>query len=391
MSITPYIPEELTHTYTWRTSIYTSRNGYEQRVALAQEPRQHFSVGYLADSDEIIQQWRFEFLINLDIDWEFPLWGEAVGITTAVTAGGTTVLADYSLMDSELGSKMLLLHQDGVTYEIFTVLSRTLTTVTIFSGTFVNSFPLGSVIVPIEFMLIDNNSGYSAMAVNAARLSVNFLAREAREVEAVGAVALSTFNSKPVLDRRHKALDDQDVFNEKIERIDFGGRVQLESLQTRASITNSRSYISRGDDDRQWWKLFMSTVKGMWKSFYCPTYRPDMSVHTQPSVGGTTFKIYDDATVAGGWEFSPAHQNLAVSTADGDTQYVTINQFGTVDNGDGTHTVQFSPALTATTLGSTVTNVSFLELVRLGSDSVGVSYFQDNREVTLSIRTIPIA
>lgn len=400
MSILTLAPEALVQEYEWTTDLVVSRNGNEQRIALRQIPRQTFKVNYLADSDEEIQYWKVTLSRDLNAQWSFPLWHEAVQITAPVTALDVTVFADFTLMDDELGDPvMLILHPDGETHEKFIpVLPRLADEAPLAAGSFANDYPLGSVVIPIEGCFIDNNSSYAAMTNKAATLSLNFVAVNYRAVDGKGAAAIPTHTpdavlrpgapTLPLLERRPTSTNAPSVFNENIERIDFGGKIELRTVEDDAKIVNGRQYHSDGLAERQFWKSFINTIRGQQKSFYTSTYRPDMTIVVQPAIGGTTFIVKDDALVAVFWENKDSHSELSIQTADGTTQLVTIDPALTVDNLDGTHTVAFQPALTATPLGSTVEVVSFLELVRLGTDTVSVEYGQVSRQVNLSVRTI---
>ena len=400
MSILTLGPETLVQEYQWLTDLIVSRNGNEQRVALRQIPRQVFKVTYLADSDEEIQYWKSALSDDLSRTWNFPLWHEAVQITAPVTASDVTVFADFTLMDDELGISMVILHPDEVTHEVFfPTLPRLAAEAPLASGSFDNSYPIGSRVIPIEECIINNNSSYAAMTVNAATLSLEFVARTYNALDGKGAAAIPTHTpdvtlrpgapTVPLLDRRPSSTNAPSVFNEKIERVDYGGIVELFAVaDVAAKIVNGRQYLSTGLLERQFWKKFINTIRGQQKSFYTSTHRPDMTIVNQPDIGGTSFTVLDDAPVADFWEDLDSHSELSLQTADGDTQLVTIDPVLTVDNFDGTHTVEFLPALTATSLGSTVDVVSFLELVRLGSDIVSVEYGHVSRKVNLSVRTI---
>jgi hypothetical protein len=388
VSIVTKGPEAIRQRIIWRTDVITSRNGSEQRIALRIVPRQQFSVGYLADSDEEVQYWKFELVRNLDSSWTLPLWAESEKITMAVTAGDNTVDADFSLMDDAFSLIFLILHPNGETYEVFSISGRSATTATRLAGTFSDDFPLGSVLIPIESSFVQNNSGYSPLRNNAARLTVDFVSKTNRTLEAKGADPLTVYNTRVVLEKCPLDEASKQIFSQNLERLDFGGKIQIKSVQSFANIDNGRSYTSLGKLDRQNWKAFLDAVRGQQKSFYTPTYRHDMTVLTQPSVGGLTFIVDDEANAAGGWENIESHLHLAIETADGDTQYKEMDLTTTVDNLDGTHTVGLTTGLTATVDGSTINKVSFLELCRLGSDTVEIDHFHTHRIVKLPLRTI---
>lgn len=381
------IPESFTQTYEWMTRIITGIDGTEQRVALRTIPRQTFNVKHLADSEETIQNWKYMFASSLlSSGTSLPLWAEAEGATA--TASGSTATGDFSFMDDSLvDSSVMMMHPDGVTHETKFVLSKNATTITI-TGSWDNTYPEGSVIVPIELVYVENNSGYSPAIQNVAVVDVLATSKINRALSGEGSASLSIYNSKVVLDKQYQPGGNE-IFSKRLERLDFGHKIAIDFVQTRANIVSGRSYTSRGRADRQWWKLFLQTVKGAQKSFYTSTHRDDMTVTIQPSASGSTFRVRDDATVAGGWEHLSSHKHLALEMADGATLYKEIETVNTVDNQDGTHTVSVTSAFpSAPDDQHTITKVSFLELVRLASDKVEIDHYHENRVVKLPIRTI---
>lgn len=394
MSWITHIPDKLVVAYGWTTDILIARSGVEQRIALRQSPRTEIAMEFLSDSYEDTQQWRYEMFSALDDAWFVPMWAEAEKITEAITPGAALVKADFTLMDDTLGSNgttssMMLLHPNGVTYEIHDFsLPRSATQASLATATVVNTYPLGSTIVPVEECYIDNNSGYASESVNAAHVSVKLIAKYNNLLVGKGAVALPEYQGVPVLDKRPISHNAQDTFWENISRLDFGHKVQLKSEQGRSNIASQRKYKISTREDRQWFKLFLATVTGRQKTFYCSTFREDMTVVSQPTVGGSTFTVSEASSVADGWKFSGAHQSLSIETADGVTQYRTLYGDGTVDNGNGTHTVYVTTPFTGTSDGSTIVKVSFLELVRMQADEVRLTYDHDGSIIDLPVRTI---
>lgn len=389
------IPEAIIQEYEWMTRIIMSYDGTEQRIALRTIPRQTFKVDHLADSEETIQSWKYLFVSTLlSSGIALPLWAEAESVTA--TTGGAIATGDFSFMDDSLAvatTQILIVHPDGETYETQTISSKTATEITI-TSTFANTYPVGSVIVPLELVYVDNNSGYTPHIVNAATVSINAVAITNKVITGEGAPALSTYNSKVLLDKKYQPGGNE-TFTKRIDRLDFGHKIAQDFEQLYSNVVSGRSYISRGREDRQWWKLFLQTVRGAQKAFYTSTHRHDMTVTTQPGASGTSFQVDDSASVASGWENITSHTHMAFEMADGTTLYKQMDVgANTFDNGNGTHTVGVTAAFPAdgggpdVTLPHTIVKVSFLELVRIASDTVEIAHFHDHRVVSLSLRTI---
>lgn len=386
MSLLTLKPDSLQETLSFKTDIITSRNGTEQRIALRTSPRKKYAMSFLADSDEEIQYWKYALASELSSElWQLPLWGEAEELTSPVTAGDTTVQADFTLMDDTLGTQFLLIHPNETTLEVLFFSGRTATTATRISGTFSDDFPMGSLLVPVERSYTENNSAYSAFVVNAAKMSVVMTPATHRVAGGKGATPITQYNGRNVLDQYPLNSGGKEIFSHNRAKLDFGGVVQIESVQDYANITSSRLYKSSGNADRQWWKLFLSSVNGPQKAFYCSTYRHDMTVTSQPAVGGTTFGV-SPSSAAEGWDDTTSHRHLAISTADGAVQYKEVDPATTTDS-----SITITTGLVGGAAGSTILKVSFLELVRIASDNIDIEYKTDNtRLIPLTLRTIQL-
>lgn len=387
-------PDGLVERLEWKTDILTSLNGSEQRISYRKYPRRIFTHSYIPDSDEEVQNWKYYFAKAMSGVYLVPLWGEAMKVTAAVPAGGTTVSGDYSRLDDTLGngtSYFLLVSPDGGTSESFYSTTRTTTLVTRSVGTHDNAYPVGSWIVPMEYCFTENGGSYQPFAVNAAQLDVVFTMREYYELEGKNPTThvFTTHNGKLVLDIRPLGDSQKETFWENMERIDYGNVIEVLSIQSVANINSARQYISKGDEDRQWWKAFLNQIQGQRKSFYAPTYKEDLTVTVQPTQGGSNFTVKTTSGLTANvwWENIQSHKNLAIFTVDGAMQLKEVHP-DTVNNGDGTVTVELTTGLTNTADGSTIESVSFLELVRLGSDTVEIEHRPTHRVVSLLLRTI---
>lgn len=390
MPIASQAPASLRQTMSWKTDVLKSFDGSEQRISIVRNPRSSYGVGYLEDSDAGIQFWKYELTFESGgTKWFLPLWGEILPLSAPVTASDTVVNCDFSETDTALGQWGMLLHLNGSSELILGDTStRTDSTMTLSSGSILNDYPLGSYWLPVESVFVRTDPGYRENVRATAVVSVVFDLQHHKLVEGYGSSALATYLGRPVLDVHPDFIGSNEVFTQRVSRTDYGGKVRVSSGENSSHSGLTRRYRYTENSQRQWWKLFLSTVKGQQGSFYTSTYREDLTLTTQPAQGSTAMVVSDSSRVAGGWENLLGHQDLALTTADGDVQYVRIDLAGTVDNGNGTHTIEFTPALTNTPLGSTVNKISFFELVRLASDEVVFDYLSTHRLVTLSTRTV---
>ncbi len=179
---------------------------------------------------------------------------------------------------------------------------------------------------------------------------------------------LTTFAGRAIWDRGVKVDGAaNDSMQSMSETLDFGG-LPFSTGMTSVPDWGRDVKIEgrRASVEFQWFKLFLSTVQGAWKSWWLPTYRADL-VWISSAAGTVTVDSAGEPSV-----WWPNHQtHVMILQASGAITYARVT--ACVDNGDDTSTLTIvDEADVAITLsGSAVTIVSWLELVRL-EDSGGV-------------------
>lgn len=202
----------------------------------------------------------------------------------------------------------------------------------------------------------------------------------------IGAV-VATFASRPVWDRRVDVMSlAPDSLQSMTEAQDLGG---LPFIAGQASVPDwgrSLVLVRELGGEWQWIKKFLDTVKGRFKSFWLASWRPDL-VYVSKAAGSVTVTSGENAGDVFAWW--PQHRTyLQIWQADGTLTYVRIT--AAVDNGNGTVTLTIVDAADAavTLSGSAVSMVSWLELVRLESDEVTVTFSDFNFAVSLTARVV---
>ncbi len=178
---------------------------------------------------------------------------------------------------------------------------------------------------------------------------------------------LNTYAGKPVYDR---GLDNpgtiSDSLHSMVQLVDMGG-VPASFGESSVPDWGRDIIIERAvGAEWQWLKAFLYAVRGSCKSFWLPSWRPDMAYSSRATVSGVTV-----LTVSGGapTTWYPLHRDsLQLVRDDGTVTYVGIT--GVIDMGDGTSQVTLDVLLSV----AAVTKISWLELCRLESDEVAVQF-----------------
>jgi hypothetical protein len=151
-------------------------------------------------------------------------------------------------------------------------------------------------------------------------------------------------------------------------------------------ISGQREYVIRSRQELQFFKLFLDTVAGQSKPFYCPSFREDLRVAVQPEQGSFQFDIFSEEQYAQDWYGSDAHKTLMLTTADGARQPRKVTS--AVDNQDGTTTIIVDTPLPDTVLGSTIASIEYMPKVRLGEDKVTFTHYGAYSKLELNIKTV---
>lgn len=195
--------------------------------------------------------------------------------------------------------------------------------------------------------------------------------------------SVTTFAGKPVYDRK---LDNKETVGDSMNAMN-----EVLSLGAVPFSVGTAFYPDWGrqiDFDRiestewQWFKKFLGTVKGRAKSFWLPTWRIDMVYVSRVTVGGVSVVTVSGGDIAA-W-FPAQRSKLQIQQADGTIVYATIASI--VTNADDSADLTLSVLLTS----SAVTMMSWLDLCRLESDEVQVTFDSISYRATLQARAIQV-
>jgi hypothetical protein len=368
--------------YVWRTSILKSWNGYERRVAMLDKPREDYTLGFEL-GNTALQGIRGRLLTSPDGVCLVPVLPEALTVFGLSGADVTVSASALALVDwAVAGQRVVLLNGD--TFEEHTLQSAGGSTITI-EATPTGSFPAHvSAIAPLAHVILEDGQGVARFRVNGGRYELAGRGLFVGGTFGTGAAAFSTLTvqsvARNIVTQRPLAPGlAQEQSAAGIEVLDFGGARDVEWSRTAGDLVRSYDFLITDDADRQWWKAFLYAARGRQAAFLMPTWGDDLRVHTNPS--GTTLRIYDEPEYAATWFPSLAHRQLQLVATDGTIHYRTVT--AAADLGDGTQALTLGATLTAT-----LASVSFLELVRLQSDTVGIEWSGSTGRLQLTVQTI---
>lgn len=357
----------------WQTVVTRLYDTTERRVALASRPFEELVHSYQLSDDEA-RYLRADLArapaarrhVVMPIHQMTVTVSAPIGAT--VVTVGTTTLSDCL----EPGRGVLLINKPTRAFHYAEVVSTTSSTITLSQATVIEFPMMASVIVPLAICTVAHPVQFSRHPEG---LTIAAIRARSYYVDAsmgAGAAALTTYDGKVVLDFRVPAQSGTapEETNAEVDFIGYGGPQEsyFADPGDGAQGVNQREVQLTIPDPatRQRLRLFLATVVGRQKAFLLPTYRPDLAVAIQPTI--------DEMVVHGNYYSGvtdllgrATYERLMLTFEGGSTGYWTV--IGAVDNGNGTETLLLNADVDTGVLGDVV-KVSFLELVRLGTDEV---------------------
>ncbi len=169
-----------------------------------------------------------------------------------------------------------------------------------------------------------------------------------------------------------------------IELTDMGGQLLMTPAQSYADFGRELLYTAKTDADRQYVKAFHGAVRGRQKSFLLPTNKPDL-VAVTPAIASSVLVVHGNVAgfgdYAGDWFGSAAQAHLQILYTSGAVDYVTVSF--ALDNHDGTESLQLDRVITGT-----IRTISFLEVCRLDTDAIVVTYQDGTGSTKLPVRVV---
>ncbi len=358
------LPTRLEVTWTCPTDVPTAYDGSDgHRASLLTLPTVRYR-GSFALLDAEIQTVEQVMATDLSGAYELPLAHEATPALVAITGTGVTVDATYCDWIA-VGRRVLVVAPSGsYTAAIAAASGGSLT---------IDASPPATCpartthVYPLEPVLLDDGPTGRRWPVAAGEWSWTGRQQTDRAIGAAGAT-LTTFGSKVVLDRRPLGQGNGQHLG-GLRWLEAGGKAESLTAWARSRLRRDGSWAIRGAADRQWAKALIAACRGRRAAFLRPTWRPDLTLYSQPAGAASSIRVVEDFAAL--WGGDLARQRLQLEYADGSVGYFAIS---TTSAGAGYTQLNLGSALPSSIPGGSVRVVSFLETVRLDDDAVTLTY-----------------
>lgn len=384
--IIPLEPEStIIETLEWKTNVIRNRDGSEQRIALRPRPRRslRLSLVILDDAERKLLYDKFYRTAALPVI--VPAYQYQSRLKAKTVIGDNRVFTNPRRADLRVGEDVLIRTRSGETflYEIETVASDHVVVTTAFS----QELPAGSIVCGA---FSGRYQGRPVLSMNSrsgkAEISVLLDTPRAAVAWPDHSATIPTLAGKPLLLRRPLANGQADeTFDAGVEVTDNEtGAPVYYSPFSQAFIEGGRSYLVQSlldQDDLEFWRAFLDTIKGQQKTFFTPTYREDL-VWRESEPLLLSAIVVEGNSYASQYAESPAYRQLEIETSAGTFQ-VSVNA---VENLGGATRIFFSSPIPGDVTDATVTRVSYVMLVRLATDVVTLTHQPTHTTVDLTLR-----
>lgn len=283
----------ITETWTWRTSVFRSYSGNEERRSYSPSPviTQQFSALSLAPED--FQQLRAILEVSPEAAFAVPLF-QYYDVTRELTPQGSSRLYfSPSRLNLSVGQEIMIVPNENDNRD-----AAVHTVTELFSDGCEIDPPLGAdldfsyTISPVvSCRLSSNASTDNAPAYNRTSFSFVSLTRGRNFVRDGNTQTLPTIDGDPLLLRRISDDGAQDTYNSGLTVIDnaLAPPVIFKTDIPRKSFEVSfRARRELSSDDFDYWRKFFDTVRGQWRAFCIPTWRDDGTI----TISGSTVTVY---------------------------------------------------------------------------------------------------
>lgn len=270
----------------WGTDVIPKKGGTEQRPSFRKNPRQLFEFVYFVDDSSVEQPTLENFLF----DWQantfgIPIWHEEQPITSAITAGATTIEVDTTeYSDFRVGGLVFLLDEttSPVTFEVLSISAVNPTSV-ITDSPIANSYPLTPIpasAMPLVPAITNGLARGSRFLNNASTVSLPFLVVDNDVPSALADLsAFSSFGGKLLIDGYNfpGGSNSAETFQMQLTVFDNGtGNVSQSSAWDRHKRASSWHVIV-GTQQGLWeHRQMLHAIRGRQTSFYLIRSRSDL-------------------------------------------------------------------------------------------------------------------
>lgn len=352
------------------TDITRSTNGKEQRIRVRNYPRQTFDYHFKFDHEER------RFFETFLYKWQpqtfgVPIWSEVKRLTAAVSAGATTLYFNNDYADFRAGGQ-LILWKDYQTYDALQIDTVSVGSLTVTSAVS-RDYPVRTRVMPLRTGITKQEVTGDKHPVNLSEHTIKFHVVD-NEVDIGSTAAFSTHNGKVMFDDGNWISRGTltDTMKNVVHHIDnlTGSPIQF-SNWVNSHFISSKGFFCRNPQATWEMRQVLHALAGPQKSFYLPTFMPDVVVNGPLTILGTTMDI-EHIRYADFINGNEPNKSLYIVLNDG--TIITRQVVSAIEVDSTTERLTVDVAWDSTILAADIRSVSFLRLCRFTEDSFEIHH-----------------
>lgn len=372
----PEVP--ITETWQYSTIYNTSENNTERRACLREWPRVQLSHMYVIEDNTDYRLFRGYMFAQRYTNFYIAQHSQAVFLTTAAAYGEIVINVDLANADVRVNDYVGFYNIGTEETTLALVTAVDTDTIEIDGGLNYAVGP-GWVLLPVRLMRFADNSVVS-MGTIAGSLAASFEDATVRSIVRSGAEPdlVTLFEGRPILTFRPELDAARDnAFLTGRRMIDNAADMAALAVKYWDVPEETLTYmtmIERGAS-LDYWREFADIVRGNWKAFFLPTFRPDLLPVTFAGANLTVAGNHIDDLVGSG-----GYKQLMITTDTG-AQFFTVD--AAISAGDNTLLV-----LDGGIDGETISEISFINRVRITDDLFTFEHSETHTKLRLNLKVV---
>lgn len=368
-SIQPELP--FTERLQWLTEVLQHVDGTEQRISARKNPRQIFDWDFIMEDGP-----ERAFFSNILFDWQarifgLPIWYELTRISSAVTAGDTTITVQSTAYADYRVGGLFLIFTDKGTFDVLELDSTPGPTSLVSTSGTNNSYPTGTFVMPLRTGTAKSQITGSRFVSADAKMKILFTVSD-NDVDLADLSAWPSYNSKLLLDGCNSVRGQTaETFERDIIEFDnpIGLRTQ-DSPWAQGKRITQLALLAKGKKGLWDVRQMLHAIRGKQISFYAATFSNDFT-----SDGAIAAGTLVDVVNIGYTQFAQARQPrnvVRIEYNNGDPD--DIREILSSTEVDATReTLTLDSAVAAHTQAQ-VKKISLVEKVRFDSDNIAIRH-----------------
>lgn len=355
----------VTETWEWKTGMFKSLFGDEQRMALRSEPflKVNYQVPIKNEDDRIALRYAFHRFTGARV--QYPLFQYSALITALASAGSSFLAFDPTTTNVRDNEPIAVFNDDLTSYQLLETSSVTPTGINL-AANLEADIPAGYYIAPAPLSRFSDGQQFTMDELHGVANIQLTIVPPRTLLRPDEAASVTYYDGLPILPDfylTNEAVPEQ--FMRNLNTMDtFLQDPNDEITWLNPQLLSKRSYVLTASE-LDIWRKFAATIRGSQKAFIIPSYRRDFELSAVPVLGASVLQTED--TFVHDYMQYEANRYLLIETANGSV-YRKVTDVRL--NMDRTADIYLDEALGLSAGDNIISKIGMMHKVRLAGDAV---------------------